>query len=241
MAGLEGIDASSMEVIDALGGTRYVYDVEDRIVRPLVHHADFLPVAHLEGTERVVDRVRFGMPVGPRLLTNARADNLASPAWRGLFGKAAHHALAAVSYVVERDAHTHEAFRIQRRDGKVMVVAALMARRHYKFTSTGNEYDDLGHVQVTAPANGFVSQVHDRFVVELDDRARRDGWMDPEGLGREALQNLLQPAPNDRYEMVPIAEDVWKRRADPDAVKATGQSRVWQDAATTRAPRQAKL
>lgn len=234
MAGLEGIDASSMEVIDALGATRYVYDVDARIVRPLVHHADFLPVARMEADERVVDRVRFGMPVGPRLITNARADNLAAPAWRGLFGRPEHHALAAVSYVVERHPHTKAAYRIQRRDGKVMVVGALVARRHYSFASTGNEYDDLGHVQVTADANDFVAQVHDRFVVELDDRARRDGWMDPAGLGREALANLLQPAPNDRYEMVPIAEDVWTRRGDPEAVKPMGTTIVWTGSAKAK-------
>ncbi|MES2155039.1 MAG: SOS response-associated peptidase family protein [bacterium] len=240
MAGLEGIDASSMEVIDALGGTRYVYDAGDRIARPLVHHADFLPVARLEGGERVVDKVRLGMPVGPRLLTNARGDNLVSPAWRGLFGKPEHHALAAISYVVERDAKTKAAFRIQRRDGKLMVVAALMARRHYAFTSTGNEYDDLGHVQVTAPANDFVAQVHDRFVVELDSRVRQDAWMDPAATGKEALQNLLVPAANDAYEMVPIAEDVWKRRGDPEAVKPQGGAKVWGEASAKK-PQQAKL
>jgi len=228
MAGLEGIDASSMEVVDALGARRFVYDVEDRIVRPLVHHADFLPVARKEGAERVVDKVRFGMPVGPRLLTNARGDNLASPAWRGLFGNAQHHGLAAISYVVERDAKSHEAFRIQRRDGKPMVVAALVARRHYKFTSTGNEYDDLGHVQLTAAANDFVAQVHDRFIVELDSVVARDAWMNAEATGKEALSALLVPADNARYEMVPIAEDVWKRRGDPEAVKPAGKARVWE-------------
>ncbi len=216
-----------MEVIDALGGTRYVYDAGDRIARPLVHHADFLPVARLENGERVVDKVRFGMPVGPRLLTNARSDNLVSPAWRGLFGKDEHHALAAISYVVERDAKTKKAFRIQRRDGKLMVVAALMARRHYSFTSTGNEYDDLGHVQVTAAANDFVAQIHDRFVVELESKAKRDSWMDPEATGKEVLSAMLAAAPDERYEMVPIDDDVWKRRGDPEAVKARGAALRW--------------
>jgi putative SOS response-associated peptidase YedK len=227
MAGLEGIDASSMDVIDALGARRFVYDTEDRIVRPLVRHADFLPVARNEAGERVVDRVRFGMPIGPRLLTNARSDNLASPAWRGLFGKAAHHGLAAISYVVERDARTKEAYRIQRRDGRPIVVPALVARRHYAFASTGNEYDDLGHVQLTAEANALVAQVHDRFVVELADAAARDAWMVPEATGKEALAALLVPAPPDGYEMVPIAADVWKRRGDPGAVAPVGPAVRW--------------
>src|SRR5688572_24856030 len=120
MAGLEGIDASKMDVIDALGGTRYVYDVAERVAKPLVRHTDFLPVARVVDGERVIDKVRFGLPVGPRILTNARSDNLASPAWRGLFGKPEHHALAAISFVVERDAKK-DAYRIQRRDGRLIV------------------------------------------------------------------------------------------------------------------------
>lgn len=228
MAGLEGIDASTMDVIDALGGTRWVYDAGDRVAKPLLRHTDFMPVARNEpsgdGFERVVDKVRFGLPVGPRILTNARSDNLASPAWRGLFGKPQHHCLAAVGYVVERDPKTKAAYRIQRRDGTLMVVPGLVARRHYSFASTGNEYDDLGHVQLTADANQHVAQVHGRFVVELDSPAKRDAWM--QGGGRSELEWLLAPAPEDRYAMVPIDPDVWTKR-DPQAVIPRGQAWVW--------------
>lgn len=227
MAGLEGIDASSMDIIDALGGRRFVYEAGERIAKPLVRHADFVPVAvNLDG-ERVVDKVRFGLPVaGGRLITNARDDKLAvSPAWKGLFSKPEGRGLAAISYVVERDAKTHETFRIQRRDGGLIVVPALVARRHYAFASTGNEYDDLGHVQVTAAANGFVGEVHDRFVVELATASERNAWMSSEKPSE--LLPLLAPAPDDRYEMVPIAPDVWTRRGDPDAARPTGRAKSW--------------
>jgi putative SOS response-associated peptidase YedK len=226
MAGLEGIDASSMDVIDALGAKRFVYDAGERIARPLLRHADFTPVAILKDGERVVERVRFGMPVaGGRLITNARDDKLThSPAWKNLFEKS--RGLAAISYVVEREAKTKAAYRIQRRDGGLIVVPALVARRHYKFTSTGNEYDDLGHVQITADSNDFVGTVHDRFVVELATRKERDAWMDPSAAADD-LMGLIKAAPNDRYEMVPIAADVWTRRDDPDAAKPRGEAVVW--------------
>lgn len=228
MAGLEGIDASSMEIIDALGAVRYVYDPGDRIARPLLRHADFAPVAVVREGVRVVEKVRFGLPVaGGRLVTNARDDKLAiSPAWKGLFAKPESRGLAAISYVVERDAKTHDAYRIQRRDGKLMVVPALVVRRHYKFASTGNEYDDLGHVQVTADANAFVGQIHDRFIVELAAAKDRDSWMGSED--PEELLALMKPAPDERYEMVPIAADVWTRRNDPDAAKPRGKPRFWE-------------
>src|SRR5437867_3515462 len=111
MAGLEGIDASSMEVIDALGAVRYAYDAGDRIARPLLRHADFAPVAVFRDGERVVEKVRFGLPVaGGRLITNARDDKLAvSPSWKGLFSKPEGRGLSAISYVVERDAKSGEA------------------------------------------------------------------------------------------------------------------------------------
>ena len=218
MAGLEGIDASAMEIVDALGA-RFVYDSGERVVKPVVRHTDFIPVARCVEGERVLERTRFGLSVGPRVLTNARSDNLASPAWKGLYGKPEHHALAAVSYVIERDAKGNS-YRIQRRDGKTMAVAALAAKRHYKFASTGNEYDDWGHVQLTADANPFVAQVHGRFVVELPDKAARDAWMAAEA---QAIQKerLLVPAPDDRYEMVPISPDVWKKR-DAESVMPRG-------------------
>ena len=227
MAGLEGIDASSMEVIDALGGTKYVYDPGARIARPVVKHTDFLPVARYVDGERVIDKVRFGLPVGPRILTNARSENLASPAWRSLFGRHEHHAMAAVSYVVERDGATGEAFRIERADGHLMVVPALAAKRHYWFTSTGNEYDDWGHVQLTGAANAFVATVHDRFVVELDTAEKREAWMHPEQIGKEGLMAVLAPAAPGHYVMVPIDADVWTRKGDPEAVRPRGPPRRW--------------
>src|SRR5882672_9173520 len=138
MAGLEGIDASTMDVIDALGAKLFVYDAGDRIARPLLRHADFTPVAVLKDGERVVDNVRFGIPVaGGRLITNARDDKLtASPSWKGMF--ATGRGLVAISYVVENDKKTKTTYRVQRRDGALMVVPALVAMRHYKFSSTGN-------------------------------------------------------------------------------------------------------
>lgn len=239
MAGLEGIDANSMEVIDALGGTRYVYDVGDRVAKPVVRHTDFIPVARRigpeggpGGQERVVDKVRFGLPVGPRILTNARSDNLGSPAWKGLFGKAQHHAMAAISFVVERDAKG-EAWRIQRTDARLLVVPALAAKRHYTFASTGNEYDDWGHVQVTADANAFVAQVHDRFVVELPDKAARDAWMDPESTGKAGLMELLRPADTATYERLPIDAEVWTKR-DADSVAPRGPPVRWDGKAKAR-------
>ncbi len=230
MAGLEGIDASSMEIVDALGAARWEYDAGDRIVRPVLKHADRAPVALNRGGERVMERVRFGMPMGPggRLLTNARSEKLtAASSWKSLFGKPEHHCLTAISYVVERDAKSKTSYRIQRRDGALMVVPGLAAERHYSFASTGNEYDDWGHVQVTAPANEFVATVHDRFVCELETKEAREAWMQPAKEDRDALLDLLAAAPVERYEMVPIADDVWKRKDDPEAAKPVGDAKVW--------------
>ncbi len=226
MAGLEGIDANSMDVIDALGATRYVYDEEARIAKPLIRHADRVPVAVNREGERVVDRVRFGMPgFKGRLITNARDDKLQSAAtWKALLGKPEHHSLTAISYVVERDKKTDTTYRVQRRDGGLMVVPGLTAVRHFKFASTGNEYDDACHVQVTCDANDFVATIHDRFVVDLDSPAARDTWMSADV---DAGLDLLRPAGDEVYEMVPIAADAWKSRS-PEAVAPAGEPRVWQ-------------
>lgn len=227
VAGLEGIDASKMEIIDALGGTRWAYDEDERVAKPLLRHADFAPVAIVVDGERVIEKVRFGMPgFQGRLITNARDDKLMeSPSWTSLFGKS--HCLTAISYVVETDKKTKTTYRVQRRDGALMVVPGLVARRHIKFASTGNEYDDLCHVQVTADANDFVATIHDRFVCELSTKRERDMWMSPAEHDVAALAKLLVQAPNDRYEMVPIASDAWKRRDDPDATKPIGDAVTW--------------
>ncbi|MGB0651767.1 MAG: SOS response-associated peptidase family protein [Thermoplasmatota archaeon] len=256
MAGLEGIDATSMELVDALQA-RFIYDEETRIAKPLVRHADFVPVAvhgaavaaaqakggematswgKPEGdAERVIARVRFGMPgFKGRLITNARDDKLTEArSWKALLGKPQHHSLTAVSYVVERAGKYAESvggidpgatYRIQRRDGRPMVVPGLCAVRHLSFASTGNEYDDLCHVQVTATANRFIGKIHDRFVVDLD-REARDAWM---AADVEACLAALRPA-DDAYEMVPISGEVWTRRKDPDVVAPMGPPIVWED------------
>lgn len=226
MAGLEGIDASSMEVIDALGATKYVYDAGDRIAKPVLRHTDFAPVAVLRDGEVVVDKVRFGLPMMQgRIITNARSDKLReSPGWKAMFGKPGSHCMTAISFVVERDA-AGTAYRIQRRDGKLIVVAGLVARRHYRFASTGNEYDDLGHVQITADSSPFVATVHERFVVELESRKKQEQWMKAEG-GTEELLGLLASADNERYEMVPIDPDVWTKR-DAESIKPRGKPVRW--------------
>ena len=224
MAGLEGIDASTMDLIDALGAVRFAYDVKDRIVRPVLKHADRVPVAVVREGERVIEAARFGLPTGRRLITNARSERLTEArTWSALLGRPEHHCLTAISYVVERDAARTATYRIQRRDGGLMVVPGLCAVRHYSFTSTGNEYDDLGHVQVTAPANAFIAQVHDRFVCELTSREACDAWMAPQDHDVEELLALLTPAPEDRYELVPVANDIWTRKSDPGAAAPTGQ------------------
>ena len=233
MAGLEGIDASSMELVDALGA-RFVYDEEEHVAKPLLRHADFVPVALHRDGGRVIDRVRFGMLAGGRLITNARDDRLSEArSWKALFGEADHHCLTAISYVVERAGkdpgggiQAGTTFRIQRRDGRPMVVPGLTAVRHLSFSSTGNEYDDPCHVQITAPANAFVSTIHDRFVVDLATVDERDAWMAADA---EACRGLLRPAPDDAYEMVPISGEVWKRRKDPDVVRPKGEPLVWED------------
>lgn len=227
VAGLEGIDASTMDLVDALGAVKFVYDAGDRVAKPVLRHTDFAPVARNEAGERVVDKVRFGLPMMQgRIITNARDDKLTtSPGWKAMLGKPANHGLVAISYVVERNAKGH-AFRIQRRDGGLIVVPALVARRHYKFASTGNEYDDLGHVQITGDSNDFVATVHDRFVIELATKKDRDAWMAPREGDADSLVKLLKPAPNDRYEMVPIDADVWTKRS-AESVKPAGAPVRW--------------
>ena len=250
-----------MELVDALQA-RFVYDEQERISKPLIRHADFVPVAvhgaavaaakakgqnpqgdaiamgwdDADDDARVVARARFGMPgFQGRLITNARDDRLTQGrTWKALLGKPKHHCLTAVSYVVERAGQNVDAvggiepgatYRIQRRDGKPMVVPGLCAARRLEFSSTGNVYDDLCHVQVTADANDFVAKVHDRFVVDLD-RGAADAWMTADV---EACLDLLRPADVDTYEMVPISGDVWTRRKDPDVVAPAGDAIVWSD------------
>ncbi|MGB1585635.1 MAG: SOS response-associated peptidase family protein [Thermoplasmatota archaeon] len=258
MAGLEGIDATSMELVDALQA-QFIYDEAERLVKPLIRHADFVPVAvHRDAVaaavargqnpqgdaiamdwrepeaKRCIARVRFGMPgFQGRLITNARDDKLTEArTWKSLLGKPEHHCLTAVSYVVERAAKDADrvggiepgaTYRIQRRDGRPMIVPGLCAVRKLEFSSTGNVYHDLAHVQITSDANAFIGKIHDRFVVDLD-RVAADAWM----AGNDVA---LAPADDDAYEMVPVSSEVWTRRKDPDVVAPTGDAIVWDDVA----------
>lgn len=53
-------------------------------------------------------------------------------------------------------------------------------------------------------------------------KEERDRWTAPDKTKPAWRLAMLKPAPEDRYEMIPIAGDVWKRRDGPKAVEPVG-------------------
>lgn len=196
MAGLIGLTASDIDVQDATGSIRWAYDGE-WIPHPVVRLTTTLPVAVTAADgEREVQRVRWGFPVGPRPVGNARDDKLqTSPLWSPMLGTG--HALFVTTGIYEmvKDASgTKRSYWFRRRDGQPIVMPGLVAERTVKGESR------LCGAIVTTEPNALFKRYHPRQVCSLEPKDI-DAWMAADGA--EAM-DLLRAAPDDAWEAVPV-------------------------------------
>lgn len=196
MAGLIGLTASDIEVQDATGAVRWKYEGE-WIPHPVVRLTTTLPVAvTADDGEREVRRVRWGFPVGPRPVGNARDDKLAtSPLWSKMLGTS--HALFVSTGIYEmiKDAEGRkQSYWFRRRDGRPIVMPGLVAPRRF------DDEERLCGAIITTDPSGFFGRYHDRQVCSLEPD-RLDAWM---AAGPDEALDLLAAAPDDAWEAVPV-------------------------------------
>lgn len=221
MAGLIGLQASDLEIQDALGARRF--DYEDWIPHPVVRLTTNVPVAVERDGQRVVVPARWGFPIGAgRPIGNARDDRLtASPMWSSLLGKS--HGLVAATAVYEQKEWRGKktSFWFRRVDGKAIVMPALVGLRTVK-----DEKRLCAAIVTTAPSQ-FFGQFHDRQVCALDEPSR-EAWMTAT-TAADALK-CLKPAANKEWEAVPVDDVIFKpgRREAEHLIPVADPIR-WQD------------
>ncbi len=223
MAGLIGLTANDLDVQDATGAIRWAYEGE-WVPHPVVRLTTTLPVAvNGEDGAREVQRVRWGFPVGPRPVGNARDDRLqSSPMWSRMLGERQHHALFVSTGIYEmvKDEHgDKQAYWFRRRDGTPIVMPGLVGARNVK-----GEERLCGAIITTEP-NALFGQYHSRQVCSLES-ANLDAWMKADA---DTAMELLRPAPDDAWEAVPIDNRIFaKGRRELDDLVPVGEPVRWQ-------------
>lgn len=195
MAGLIGLTASDIDVQDATGAVRWAYEGE-WIPHPVVRLTTTLPVAVTgEDGEREVRRVRWGLPVGPRPVGNARDDRLkSSPMWSRMLGSG--HALfvaTGIYEMIKTDAGK-QSYWFRRRDGRPIVMPGLVQARRV------HDAERLCGAIITTTPNGLFGRYHDRQVCSLE-ADQLDAWMEADAA--DAV-GMLGAAPDDAWEAVPV-------------------------------------
>jgi len=211
MAGLIGLTSSDVELQDALGA-RWEYDGE-WIPHPIVRLTTTLPVAVHDGDGRKIVRARWGFPVGPRPIGNARDDKVAvSPLWSRMLGKS--HALVAATGVYEmikNNAGEKQSYWFRRVDGKPIIMPALVGERVMHGEAR------LCAAIVTTQPNEFFGRYHARQVCTLNVQEQA-AWLAADNAD-EAMHCLHAPGVND-WEAVPVDAGIFQpgRREMEDLV-----------------------
>lgn len=223
MAGLIGLTSNDIEVQDALGATRWKYEGE-WIPHPVVRLTTTLPAAvTTEDGEREVVRVRWGFPVGPRPVGNARDDRLQeSPMWSKMLGTQKHHALfvtTGIYEMIKTDAGK-QSYWFRRRDGRPIVMPGLVGPRNL------HGEDRLCGAIITTDPNQFFAQYHNRQVCSLE-QGEMDAWMQADP---DKAPGLLHATPNDTWEAVPVDARIFgKGRREMEDLVAMGDPERWEE------------
>jgi putative SOS response-associated peptidase YedK len=221
MAGVIGMRGHDIEKRDALRGYKVEWADADR---PVIRPHTGAPVLWLKDGVPTVGRHVFGF--SKRFSSfNARDDKLTEgKMWKGMFGKAGHHGVAPVSYILEwgdlGDGAGKRPFRIERADGAAMAVPALVG-------GYWEQRDERAFALVTVEPNAFVRSFHDRMIAQLrDDQV--EVWLRPDEHSTEALQSCLGSPSNDELVAYPLDGAVGGARfSDASALEAAGAPITW--------------
>lgn len=220
MAGLIGLTSADLDVQDALGAARWNFEGE-WIPHPVVRLTTTLPVAvTAEDGVREVVRARWGFPVGPRPVGNARDDKLqVSPMWSKMLGKS--HCLFTSTGIYEmvKDADgTKRSFWFRRQDGQPIVMPGILGMRNFEGVSRA-----CAAIVTTEPSQ-FFGQYHGRQVCVLEPD-ERDAWMEADA---ESAMPLLRAPGDDVWEAVPVDDRIFaKGRRELEDLVPIGEPERW--------------
>lgn len=233
MAGVIGMRGPDIAKRDALRGYRVEWVDADR---PYIRPHTGLPVLTMHEGEPDVHRHVFGF--SRRFSSfNARADRLVDgKMWSRMFGRAGHHGVAPVSYILEwgdlDDGEGKRPFRIERADGAAMAVPSLVGPYW-----EAKETDAVA--LVTIEPNRFVATFHDRMIGQLRDDDI-DVWLRPENHDEKRLFACLAAPSEDELVAYPLRADVGAAKFDDAAaLEAVGDPLAWSDV-KDRAPTEAR-
>ena len=222
MAGVIGLRGPDIEKRDALRGYQVMWRDADR---PIIRPHTGSPVLYVGADGKpIVERHVFGFS---RKFSsfNARADRLEEgKMWAPMFGKAGHHGVAPVSYILEWSDMGGEKrpYRIERADGAAMAVPALVG-------GYWEAKDTRAFALVTIEPNHFVAKFHDRMIGQLADD-KLDVWLNPAAQSKKQLWSCLEAPLDDALVAYPLGAGVGSAKFDDaDALKATGEAIAWAD------------
>ncbi|NBN78885.1 SOS response-associated peptidase [Microvirga tunisiensis] len=190
------------------------------------------PTQPLAIVRQVQGRRRFGLvrwglipawvkdPAAFTLLVNARAETAAEkPSFRGPMRH--HRCLVPASGFYEWRRHdgSRQAFFIRPKQGGLVAFAGLFET----WSDPAGGEIDTGLI-LTVPANRTVSAVHDRMPAVLAPELF-DAWLDTAHVDSRAASRLLQPAPEDQFELIPVSARVNTFANDDAAVQEPVEDR----------------
>lgn len=219
MAGLIGLQAADIDVQDALGAIRWKYEGE-WVPHPVVRLTTTMPIAVNEPEGRTVVRARWGFPVGPRPVGNARDDKLLeSRMWSSMLGKSPCLVAATAVYEQVKRGNEKVSYWFRRVDGKPIVMPGLAGPRKV------HDEERLCAAIVTTEPNAFFGRFHSRQVCTLSP-AEADSWMT--GTDPQTLTGLLHPPADDEWEAAPV-EGVFARGIiNQEDIRAIGAPTRWE-------------
>jgi putative SOS response-associated peptidase YedK len=177
---------------------------------PIIRLSPFLDEAGEQAAPRELALARWGlvpfwakdMKIGNRMI-NARGETVASkPAFRAAFRKRRCLVPADGFFEWQKEAGGKQPWYIHAASGEPLSIAGL-----WELWDPPDGAQPLASCTIiTTRANAFMSGLHDRMPVVLDE-AGRDAWLDP-AARPEGLQALLAPPPEDLLEAWPVSRRV---------------------------------
>jgi putative SOS response-associated peptidase YedK len=172
-------------------------------------------VVERSDTERAVVGYRWGLVPfwtdpkarAPERMFNARAETVAvRPAFRGLLAKRRLIVPADGFYEWRRGPNlTKQPFYIRRVDGRPLALAGLWSSWHDPERPHAEPLRSAT-ILTTAP-NSLMAQIHNRMPVIMPE-PNWDRWLDPTATDVGDLFSLMQPAPDDLLEAIPVGPAV---------------------------------
>ncbi len=174
----------------------------------------------------VADYFRWGLvpswskdlAIGSRMI-NARAETVAEkPSFKQPLVKRRCAIVADGYYEWRPEANRKQPYWIRRPNHAVFAMAGI-----WEANTKATEHAIRTCTIITTGASPAISAVHDRMPVAILGQALQS-WLDPQLLP-EQIQSLLQPAPNDFFEAIPVTSRVNNARFDgPECLEPHAQN-----------------